>query len=168
MTTYARLHLWIVCSNWCDFAFRIQSQISLREGVVKSNSVINKSSATTAAPIVKLYPDREKPKPKVIKQATAQPSKIVSADVKPTSTEAPTNEVFNELKEKTDTVRTKDNEEVDVFSGQRFEILDIDVNDGNNPLLLKDYIQDICDYLFMLEVCCFYKHRIYFVICWPT
>ncbi len=135
---------------------RSQSQISLKDGILKSfnaNTIGDKK--LPSATIV--YEEKENSKPKaVVEVIPTESSSSTSTTAEIQIFEAPTNKVFEELKQdKTDNKEKSvedNNNKVDVFSGQRFENFDIDSVDGKNPLLLKDYIQDICDYLFKLEV----------------
>jgi hypothetical protein len=70
------------------------------------------------------------------------------------SDEAPTNEALAELMpQKTDGEILEENSNKAVgFSEQRLEIIQIDSVDQKNPLLVNDYILNIFDYLFSLEV----------------
>jgi len=43
--------------------------------------------------------------------------------------------------------------EKSAYSSERFsDVRDIDADDDDNPLLVKEFIKDICDYMFGLEV----------------
>jgi hypothetical protein len=62
----------------------------------------------------------------------------------------------NKSDEKTEIVPAAPDSELlkeSAYSSSRYaDILDIDADDDDNPLLVKEYIQDICQYLFVLEV----------------
>ncbi|XP_035702311.1 G2/mitotic-specific cyclin-B2 isoform X2 [Folsomia candida] len=128
---------------------RSQSHISLKDGILKSlNAVVGDKKKLPAQTVV--YED------KLQQKEVSVPETSKSTEVQPLEAcDAPTNEVFEELKTESSssdkTTSIKENNEVAVFSGQRFDVPDIDAEDGKNPLLLREYIQDICDYLFILE-----------------